>query len=144
MDSDTPMYQLFDKDLYEDFTFTERYAGWKELRRYFEYNKNVEAASFDEERNQWLVECSDGSEAYCRWFIAAIGFAAKRYTPPIKNLSEFHGDVYHTAVWPQHGVNLKNKRIAVIGTGASGIQTIQECGPKAKHVTVYQRTPNYW
>jgi cation diffusion facilitator CzcD-associated flavoprotein CzcO len=45
--------------------------------------------------------------------------------------------------WPQEGVDLRNKRIAVIGTGASGIQTIQECGPVAKHLTVYQRTPNY-
>lgn len=44
--------------------------------------------------------------------------------------------------WPQGGVDLKNKRIAVVGTGASGVQTIQECGPEAKHLTVYQRTPN--
>lgn len=157
VDSDTPIYQLFEKDLYEDFTFKERYPGWQELRRYFqhvekkweisrdiEYNRNVEGASFDEKRNQWLVECSDGSQGYCRWLIAAIGFAAKRYTPPIKGLGNFQGEVYHTAVWPQYGVNLKGKRIAVIGTGASGIQTIQECGPKASHLTIFQRTPNYW
>jgi len=156
VDSDTPIYQLFDKELWEDFTFRERYAGWQDLKRYFqhvekkwdllkdiEYNKNVEGATFDESRNQWLIECADGTEVYARWFIPAIGFAAKRYTPPIKGLSSFHGDVFHTAVWPQWGVNLKNKRIAVIGTGASGIQTIQELGPKAAHLTIYQRTPNY-
>ncbi|KAJ9642022.1 hypothetical protein H2201_005947 [Coniosporium apollinis] len=156
VDSDTPIYQLFEPELYKDFTFRERYAGWRELKRYFnhvekkwdivkdvEYNKNVESATWDESRHQWLVECADGSETYCRWFIPAIGFAAKRYTPPIKGMGEFKGDIYHTAVWPQWGVNLKKKRIAVIGTGASGIQTIQEIGKDASHLTIYQRTPNY-
>lgn len=156
VDSDAPIYQLFDKDLWQDFTFTERYAGWQELRRYFEYvekkwdlkkdivyNKHVDGAHFDEKKHQWLVECSDGSSVYCRWFIPCIGFASKRFTPPFKGLSDFRGDVYHTAVWPQHGVNLKNKRVAQVGTGASGIQCAQEIGPHVKHLTLYQRTPNY-
>ena len=142
--------------MWSTFTFRERYAGWQELRRYFEhvekvwevkkdivYNKHVDGAVFDEKRRQWLVECSDGSEIYCRWFIPCIGFAARRYTPPVKGLGDFRGDVYHTAVWPQHGVNLKNKRVCQIGTGASGIQCIQEIGDKTKHLTIYQRTPNY-
>lgn len=52
--------------------------------------------------------------------------------------------MYHTAHWPHHDVLLKDKRIAVIGTGASGIQVIQEAGKVCKHLTVYQRTPNFW
>ena len=156
VDSDTPIYQLYDKELWEDFTFKERYAGWQELRRYFEhvekkwnvkrdivYNKHVDGAYFDESRHQWLVECSDGSEIYCRWFVPCIGFASRRYTPPVNGLGNFRGDLYHTAVWPQHGVNLKKKRVAQIGTGASGIQCIQEIGPSVAHLTIYQRTPNY-
>lgn len=156
VDSDTPIYQLFDKDLWEDFTFKERYAGGPELRRYFDhiekkwhvsehitYNKHVDGAVFDENRKQWLVECSDGSEIYAKWFIPCIGFASRRYTPPVPGLGNFRGDIYHTAVWPQHGVNLKNKRIAQIGTGASGIQVAQEIGDKAKQLTIFQRTPNF-
>lgn len=156
MDSDTPIYQLFDKELWEDFTFKERYAGWQELRRYFQhvekkwhvqehvqYHKHVDSATFDEKKHLWLVECSDGSEIYCRWFIPCIGFASRRYTPPVPGLGNFRGDTYHTAVWPQHGVNLKGKRVAQIGTGASGIQVIQEIGDRVKHLTIYQRTPNY-
>lgn len=156
VDSDTPIYQLFDKDLWEDFTFRERYAGWPELRRYFEhvekkwdlkkhivFNKHVDGAIFDEKRHQWLIECSDGNEIYARWFIPAIGFASRRYTPPVPGLGNFRGDTYHTAVWPQYGVNLKKKRVAQIGTGASGIQVIEEIGPVVKHLTIYQRTPNY-
>lgn len=155
VDSDTPIYQLFDKELWEDFTFKERYPGWQELRRYFqhvekkwdvkshtEYHKQVDSAFFDEEKQQWLVECSDGTEIYCRWFLPCIGFASKRYTPPFPGLGNFKGEVYHTAVWPQQGVNLKNKRIAHFGTGASGIQVVQEVGDKAKHLTLYMRTPN--
>lgn len=155
VDSDTPIYQMFDKEIWEDFTFKERYPGGPELRRYFEhlekkwdlqkhitYNKHVDGAQFDENKKQWLVECSDGTEIYCNWFIPCIGFASKRYTPPINGLGNFRGDIYHTAVWPQHGVNLKNKRIGHFGTGASGIQTIQEVGDKSKKMVIYQRTPN--
>ncbi|EOD47277.1 putative cyclopentanone -monooxygenase protein [Neofusicoccum parvum UCRNP2] len=156
VDSDSPIYQLFDSELYKDFTFKERYSDWRELKRYFqyvekkwdllkdiEYNKCVDGARFDDSKNKWLVECTDGTQIQCRWLIAAIGFAAKKYVPKIKGLGDFQGELYHTAVWPQWGVNLKNKRIAVIGTGASGIQTIQEAGPQASQLTVYQRTPNY-
>ncbi|QDS70788.1 hypothetical protein FKW77_004242 [Venturia effusa] len=155
VDSDTPIYQLFDRELWEDFTFKERYAGGPELRRYFEYieqkwdlkkdityNKHVDGATFDEKTHKWLVDCSDGSQTLCKWFIPCIGFASKKFTPPFRGLSDFKGEVYHTAVWPQHGVSFKGKRVAQVGTGASGIQCIQEIGPKAKHLTIYQRTPN--
>ncbi|KAJ4617856.1 hypothetical protein HRR85_002843 [Exophiala dermatitidis] len=155
VDTDSPIYQLFDKELWEDFTFTERYPGWQELRRYFDhvekkwnvrdytsFNKHVDSAVFDEKRQQWLVECADGTEIYANWFIPCIGFASKRYTPPFPGLGNFRGDIYHTAVWPQHGVNLKGKRVAEVGTGASGIQVIQEIGDKVKELTVFLRTPN--
>ncbi|KAB2574390.1 Cyclopentanone 1,2-monooxygenase [Lasiodiplodia theobromae] len=156
VDSDTPIYQLFDSELHKGFTFKERYADWKELKRYFqyveqqwdllkdiEYNRCVEGARFDEASKKWTVTCVDGTQMRCRWLIAAIGFAAKKYTPRIKGLGSFQGEMHHTAAWPHWGVNLRGKRIAVIGTGASGIQTIQDSGPEAAHMTVYQRTPNY-
>lgn len=155
VDTDTPIYQLFDKELWEGFTFKERYAGWQELRQYFEYveekwnikahtsyNKHVDSATFDEQRQQWLVECADGTEVYAKWFLPCIGFASRRYTPPFKGLGNFKGEIYHSAIWPQHGVNLKGKRIAEVGTGASGIQIIQEVGDKSKELTIYLRTPN--
>jgi cation diffusion facilitator CzcD-associated flavoprotein CzcO len=79
VDSDSPMYQLFDKELREDYTFTEKYPAWQELQEYFHYvekkydtaknvvyNKSVDNDIFDQERKQWLVECSDGSKVYTR------------------------------------------------------------------------------
>ena len=111
MDSDAPIYQLFDKEIWEEFSFRERYPGWKELRRYFDFlnakiqftkdtvfNCTVTGAEFDELRQQWLVKCADGSSAYARWFIPAIGFAAKAYKPNLPRQENFKGAIYHTAV----------------------------------------------
>lgn len=106
------------------------------------YDMHVDGATFDTKVNKWLVETSSGESIYCRWFIPCIGFASRRYTPPFQGLGNFKGDVYHTAVWPQHDVLMKGKRVAIFGTGASGTQTIQTIGPKVKHLTVFQRTPN--
>jgi cation diffusion facilitator CzcD-associated flavoprotein CzcO len=103
---------------------------------------HVDSATFDKKLHKWLVETSSGEMIYCRWFIPCIGFASRRYTPPFQGLGNFKGDVYHTAVWPQHDVNMRGKRVAVVGTGASGIQVIQTIGPKVDHLTVFQRTPN--
>jgi cation diffusion facilitator CzcD-associated flavoprotein CzcO len=155
VDTDAPVYQLYDKEIWEDFTFRERYPGQKELKRYFkhldskwdlskdiEFNKLVVGGSFDESRNQWLVEFADGTEVYTRFLVPALGFAAKPYIPYLKGLSDFRGEVYHTGAWPQWGVKFKGRHVAVIGTGASGIQCIQEVGKVAEHLTMFQRTPN--
>jgi cation diffusion facilitator CzcD-associated flavoprotein CzcO len=78
----------------------------------------------------------------CKHFVLATGFAAKRYIPNFKGLDKFKGLCTHTATWPQGGVDLKGKRVGVIGTGASGVQTIQEIAPDVAQLTVFQRTPN--
>jgi cation diffusion facilitator CzcD-associated flavoprotein CzcO len=108
-----------------------------------EYDKNVEAALFHKDRNQWLVETSCGEQIYCRWFILSIGFAARRYTPNFEGFDKFKGEIYHSAIWPQHDVRMKGKKVAQIGTGATGIQIAQTIGPVVDHLTVFQRTPNY-
>ncbi|KAI9671786.1 MAG: hypothetical protein M1831_003314 [Alyxoria varia] len=156
VDSDAPIYQLFDKDIWQDFSFTERYPAWPELREYFsyinekldiekdvKYNCELKSAEFNESRRQWLLTCTNGTQAYARWFIPAIGFAAKNYIPPIKGMDNFRGPLHHTARWPQEGLDMKDKRIAVIGTGASGVQTAQETAHDSKKLIVYQRTPNF-
>ena len=79
---------------------------------------------------------------YCRWFISCVEFASKVYKAPFPGLENFKGELYHTGMWPQYGVKLKGKRVAQIGTGASGIQVPQEIGDSVKHLTIYQRTPN--
>lgn len=90
MDSDAPVYQLFDRELWEDFTFSERFPSWQELQRYFahvekkwdlrkdiEYCKNVESADWDSARCRWLITCSDGTETECKWLILSVGSSSK-------------------------------------------------------------------
>jgi cation diffusion facilitator CzcD-associated flavoprotein CzcO len=107
-----------------DWTFAERYSSWPDLRRYFkyvnekwkiddhvQYNKNVETALWDDQKHQWWVECTDGTQIYCRWLIPCLGFASKHYRPPFPGLGNFAGELYHTAFWPQYGVNVKGKKL---------------------------------
>ena len=128
VDSDAPLYQLFDKEMWDDFSFTERYPARDELTRYFdhiddkihfsehtEYNKRVEGAKFDEGENKWTIVCKDGAKAKARWFIPAIGFAAKPYVPKYKGAENFKGQMHHTAV--SHPSTVVNGRTDVYRNG---------------------------
>lgn len=173
VDSDHPHYQLSLPELWQDWTWRERYPGQLELLEYFKYvdkkldvkkdvsfNTRVVSASFDQQEERWIVVTENGLVVRPRFFVLCVGFAAKSYTPDFKGLDKFEGVWYHSSKWPQEGVDLKNKRVGVIGTGtqrlyigrcsstykrltgASGVQVIQEVGPEAAHLTVFQRTPN--
>lgn len=156
-DSSHSFYQFMQDDIWKGFQFTERCPGQKELLAYFshvdkklglskdiKFNTRVISAEFNKSRRQWLVKSDNGTERYT-WashLVLCTGFAERRYTPPFKGLDSFKGELYHTSLWPENGVDLIEKRVAVIGTGASGIQVIQEIAPQVAHLTVYQRTPN--
>ena len=85
----------------------------------------------------------DGHRARARYLILCIGFAAKAYVPKLPGLERFAGACTHTAHWPQDDtIDMTGRRVGVIGTGASGVQVIQEAGKVAAHLTVFQRTPN--
>ncbi|KAF8419317.1 hypothetical protein EV426DRAFT_291323 [Tirmania nivea] len=155
VDSDFPTYQLFDKELWSTFTFSERFPSGPELRKYFkhvektwnitpdmEYNKGVTGATWDSTGHLWKVLCEDGSVTYCRWLLSCLGAGNRINIPSFPGVENFKGEVYHTARWPQGGVDTKGKRVAVVGTGASGVQVIQEIGDEVEHLTIYQRTPN--
>jgi cyclohexanone monooxygenase len=155
VDTEGPIYQFSYKDLWKDWGYTELYPGWSEVREYFAYvdrkldiskdvqfNTLVTGADFDTERNQWVVRTADGKTTRCTYLVPCLGFAAQPYIPQIPGLHLFKGICHHTALWPQEGVDLVGKRVAVIGTGASGVQVIQEAARDAADLTVFQRTPN--
>ncbi|XP_021953617.1 baeyer-Villiger monooxygenase [Folsomia candida] len=154
VDTDNPIYQFNEEGLW-DFAWTERFPAHPELQEYFrylddklqlsrdiEYNTNVSAAQFDNARNQWQVKTDDGRVTWANHLFLCTGSTTTRYTPPFKGLDRFKGICHHSYVWPKAGVNFDGKRVAVIGTGASAVQIIQEIGSKVGHLTVYQRTPN--
>jgi len=155
VDSPGSVYQYSRSDLWRDWTFSELYPSWTELRDYFRYvddkldlsrdvrfNRRVSGAEFDSTRNRWIVHSSDGSVASARYFVLCTGFGSKPYVPDLPGLNDFAGERHHTALWPQGGLDLTGKRVGVIGTGASGVQVAQEAARVAAHLTVFQRTPN--
>ncbi|HLZ66671.1 MAG TPA: NAD(P)/FAD-dependent oxidoreductase [Aliidongia sp.] len=155
VDSPAPMYQFSREDLWRDWSFSELYPSWQEIRGYFRYldekldlsrdirfNRRVTEAEFDQARNLWTVRSSDGSVAKARYFVLCTGLGSKPYVPELPGLSSFAGESHHTALWPQQGLDLAGKRVGVIGTGASGVQVAQEAAAVAAHLTMFQRTPN--
>jgi cation diffusion facilitator CzcD-associated flavoprotein CzcO len=155
VDTAGPIYQYSRKDLWRDWNFTELYPGWDEVRQYFRsvdqkldlsrdirFDTRVTGAEFDEGDRRWTVRADDGSTVRARYLVMCTGFGAKPYLPQLKGLADFGGACHHTALWPQDGLALTGKRVGVIGTGASGVQVIQEAARDAAHVTVFQRTPN--
>lgn len=156
VDTAVPTYQLTDPESWQAWDWKERFPGRDELKDYFQhldktwdlsrdisFNSRVTSMNWDKLSCRWICEINDGASVCTAWAVVlCTGFASKRFTPEFKNLDKFEGELHHTAVWPQTGVSLDNKRIAVIGTGASGVQVIQEVGKVASQLTVYQRTPN--
>jgi cation diffusion facilitator CzcD-associated flavoprotein CzcO len=155
VDSYEPLYQFSSEELWRDWNFSELYPSWEELRAYFRhvdkklglsrdirFNIRVTGAEFDTDRDQWVVQASDGSVARAKFFVLCTGLSAIPYIPSIEGLQDFRGICHHTGLWPQEGVDFKGKRVGVIGTGASGVQIIQEVYQDAAELTVFQRTPN--
>jgi cyclohexanone monooxygenase len=154
VDSHVPLYEYSDPELWQDWCWSERFPAWAELRRYFDYvdqkldlrrdiqfGCRVEAARFDDARQVWSVRTSTNETLEARFLVMCTGFAAKPYTPDLPGLDRFEGASHHTALWPQEGCDLAGKRVGVLGTGASGVQVVQEAAAVAREVVVFQRTP---
>lgn len=109
------------------------------------FNSKVATATFNEETDQWLVECDSGAAFKTRWLIASVGFAAKRHFPDWPGLDQFQGTIHHSSFWPHEGVDVRGKRCAVVGTGATGVQITQELAREIGEdgsLKMLQRTPN--
>lgn len=146
----------FSEELQQEWEWSERYAPQPEILRYanhvadrfdlrsgIQFNTRVERAVFDERARDWSVTLSDGKTVRAHFVVLATGCLSNARTPDFKGLSDFTGEVYHTGHWPHHPVDFTGKRVAVIGTGSSGIQSIPIIADQASHLTVFQRTPNF-
>ncbi|MEL0113793.1 MAG: NAD(P)/FAD-dependent oxidoreductase [Rickettsiales bacterium] len=126
---------------------TERYLNYVadkfDLRRDIQFSARVAAAHFDEEEACWRVTLEDGSRHSTRYLVTAVGPLSAPTLPRYEGLDDFRGQSFHTGLWPKEPVDFAGKRVAVIGTGATGVQTIQEVAKTAGHLTVFQRRPNW-
>lgn len=155
VDSQVPVYEYSMPEVWKDWTWSEAYPDYEELRAYFKhvdkvldikkdvaFDACVVGANFDQSAGKWTVRTEDGRTARSRFLILAAGFAAKRHFPGWKGMDTFKGVMHHSSFWPSEGVDVKGKRVAVVGTGSSGVQITQETAKEAASVTVFQRTPN--
>jgi cation diffusion facilitator CzcD-associated flavoprotein CzcO len=156
-DSESYTYAYsFSQELLAEWSWSEHFAGQPEtlrylnlvadkfdLRRDIAFRSRVTAASWDEATRSWSVTLQDGSRFRTRFLITAIGPLSAPTMPRIEGVDAFVGQSFHTARWPHEPVDFAGKRVAVIGTGATGVQTIQTIAGSVGHLTVFQRTPNW-
>jgi cation diffusion facilitator CzcD-associated flavoprotein CzcO len=127
----------------ETLRYLNHVADRFDLRRDIQFRSRVAAALWQETTRHWDVTLDDGSRYRARFLITAIGPLSAPTMPRIEGVETFQGQSCHTARWPHEPVRFEGKRVAVIGTGATGVQTIQEVAKTAGHLTVFQRTPNW-
>jgi cation diffusion facilitator CzcD-associated flavoprotein CzcO/acetyl esterase/lipase len=146
----------FDPELDREWTWSEKYATQPEILRYFgfiadrydlrrdiRFNTRVKAANWDDTNDRWQLTTDNGADVSCRYYIMATGCLSTPKPPEIDGVKDFKGEIYFTGRWPHDGVNLAGKRVAVIGTGSSGIQSIPLIAEQAAHLTVFQRTASF-
>ena len=146
----------FSKELLQEWDWEEHFAAQPQTERYLNYvadkfdlrrdiqlNSRVTSAHYREETRSWLVTLESGSRHSTRFLITAIGILSAATMPNIPGIGTFKGVSCHTHRWPKEGVDFAGKRVGIIGTGATAVQTIQELAKNAGHLTIFQRTPNW-
>ena len=113
-----------------------------DLRRHIRFGAEVIGAAFDESTGKWTVEVSNGEPVVVDVLVSAVGQLSRPAYPDIAGRDKFTGPAFHSATW-DHDVDLRGKRVAVIGTGASAIQFIPAIQPEVGHMTVFQRSAPY-
>ncbi|MGH9096202.1 MAG: flavin-containing monooxygenase, partial [Acidimicrobiales bacterium] len=156
-DSESYTYAyLFSKELFEEWGWGEHFAEQPEIERYLNYvadrfdlrgavrfGAKVTSADYDEASERWTVVAGNGTEYRTQFLIAATGVLSVPYFPDVPGREDFRGESYHTGMWPPTPVDFTDKRVAVIGTGSSGVQLIPAIAGQVASLTVYQRTANW-
>jgi len=128
----------------ELFAYLSHVADRFELRRDIRLSTEVTSAAFDDRTDRWTVRTGSGETISARYLVTAIGgLASAPHLPAIEGLSDFRGEAYHTGRWPQEPVDLTGKRVGVIGTGSTGVQTIPRIAAAAAELFVFQRSPQF-
>ena len=146
----------FDRQLWDDWQWTERYPRQSEILAYLnevarrhdlfrsiEFNSRITRAVWDEDANRWRLTTDKGETFSAQFLIEGVGLLSSTNYPDFAGAEQFKGEIFHTARWPHAGIDLRGKRVGVIGTGSSGIQLIAEIAPQVAQLCVFQRTPQY-
>lgn len=146
----------FSEEIQQEWSWSEKYAGQAEILDYLgfvadkldlrddiTFETRVISSDFDERTNRWTIKTDRGHTVICKYYISGVGTLSTAAIPNYPGKDSFNGEVYATSSWPHEGVDFSGKTVGIIGTGASAIQAIPLIAEEAKHLTVFQRTPNY-
>ncbi|HWC29685.1 MAG TPA: NAD(P)/FAD-dependent oxidoreductase [Dehalococcoidia bacterium] len=146
----------FSPELEQDWHWPDRYGTQPQILEYIEHvadrfdlrkevqlNTRVLTAHFDSMDNLWTITTDKGDRVSAPCIVMATGNLSTPRVPEFPGLSSFRGDWYHTGMWPHEGVDFTGKRVGIIGTGSSGVQSIPFIAQQAKHLHVFQRTANF-
>ncbi|MEZ5211806.1 NAD(P)/FAD-dependent oxidoreductase [Gordonia sp. PP30] len=156
-DSEGYIYQyMFDEDLYKGWSWSKKFPDQSEIEDWFHYatdklgvrddfdfSTRITSAEFDEVTGRWTVTTDRGQIIDTRFLVSCAGMLSAPLTSMFEGQDTFLGEIFHTSRWPRDGVQLLNKRVAVIGTGATGIQVIQTIAPDVELLKVFVRTPQF-
>ena len=153
VDSESPSYQFSIPKLWKSWSFSERFPSDAEIRRYFKHVDNnlglrkdayfstvVEGATFS--KGSWTLNIKGAGTrvARCKYLIAASGSTYKIHSPDFKGLDQFQGQLVHSSAYPQ-ALEVEGKKIALVGSGATGLQILSSLSKKSCHLTNFIRTP---
>ncbi|KAK4210092.1 hypothetical protein QBC37DRAFT_442933 [Rhypophila decipiens] len=147
----------FSQELLDEWDWTEQFSPQPETLRYIQFvtkkfdlkkdmifNTRIQSAQFQTPSNHWVLTDQSGKTYTTRYVITAMGILNQPTLPDIPGVETFKGQAWHTARWPDNSASqLAGKRVGIIGTGATAIQTIQEIYKDVGSLTVFQRTPNW-
>jgi cyclohexanone monooxygenase len=146
----------FSEELQQEWEWPEKYSAQPDILKYanhvadrfdlrkdIQFGTRVECAVFDEETNSWDVTTDQGDSVKAQFFVMATGCLSAANMPDIPGRDNFAGETYLTATWPKEGVDFTGKRVGLIGTGSSAVQSTPVVAEEAESLTVYQRTASY-
>ena len=145
----------FSDELQQELNWSNRYSDQSEILEYINYvvkkfnlkenivfNTSVKSATFDENLKNWILE-TDSKSYSSKFCVMATGTLSSIKQPNFDGLENFKGDWYVTGEWPHEKIDFTSKKVAIIGTGSSAVQSIPVIAEEAKNLTVFQRSPNY-
>ncbi|KAG8166402.1 hypothetical protein KVR01_002091 [Diaporthe batatas] len=154
VDSEFPWYQLNIPEVYMTWTFKERYPDHREIRAYFahadkvlnlrkdtQFNRRVVDCSWDDDAGEWTVKTHEGQVVKTRFLLLCSGLLHQRHIPDLPGLKDYKGEVYHSSFYPED-LNLKGKRVGLVGAGATAVQITQDVAKVADHLTIFIRRPS--
>ena len=146
----------FANDLQQEWNWPERYGTQPEILKYVNYvaekfdlrrdirfSTRIKSATYSRRKMLWTLSTDKGENIRASYCVMATGNLSIPQTPDFHGIERFKGDWFHTGLWPHEGVDFSGKRVGIIGTGSSGIQSIPLLAQQANHLYVFQRTANF-